>query len=136
MRATRQTELENEFPTHVVCDWLGNSPRVAHKHYLKTMEAHFERATGGSPGGTDPAPGGANVAPTTDADDCQPLPQPEAGKEVVSETLSPQEVTSTHLMGLSRPVTTCLNPTKTALLGGGGSPGGSESALALAAAPG
>jgi len=27
-------------------------------------------------------------------------------------------------MGLSRPVTTCLNPTKTALLGGGGSPGG------------
>ncbi len=27
LRATRQTELEETFPTHVVCEWLGNSPR-------------------------------------------------------------------------------------------------------------
>ena len=43
-RATRQTELENSFPTHVVCSWLGNSPTVAHRHYLRVTEGHFERA--------------------------------------------------------------------------------------------
>ena len=44
MRASRQTELENDFPTHVVCAWLGNSPAVAHKHYLKVTEDHMQRA--------------------------------------------------------------------------------------------
>jgi hypothetical protein len=28
-RASRQTELQREFPLHVVCSWLGNSPRIA-----------------------------------------------------------------------------------------------------------
>jgi integrase len=44
MRASRQTELEETFPTHVVCAWLGNSPTTARKHYLFTTEEHFERA--------------------------------------------------------------------------------------------
>jgi hypothetical protein len=26
-RASRQTELQREFPLHVICSWLGNSPR-------------------------------------------------------------------------------------------------------------
>ncbi|MFN7730406.1 MAG: hypothetical protein ACK5OB_00790 [Pirellula sp.] len=26
MRASRQPELQREFPIHVVCSWLGNSP--------------------------------------------------------------------------------------------------------------
>lgn len=46
LRATRQTELEEEFPTHVVCAWLGNSERVASKHYLQVTDAHFDRALG------------------------------------------------------------------------------------------
>jgi hypothetical protein len=44
LRSTRQTELENQFPTHVVCKWLGNSPQVAQKHYLKVTDDHFELA--------------------------------------------------------------------------------------------
>lgn len=44
LRSTRQTELENQFPTHVVCKWMGNSPQVAHKHYLKVTAEHFEQA--------------------------------------------------------------------------------------------
>ena len=44
LRASRQTELENEFPSHVVCDWLGNSESVARKHYLQTTEDHFKEA--------------------------------------------------------------------------------------------
>ncbi len=44
LRATRQTELEDLFPTHVVCKWLGNSPRTARKSYLQVTEAHFKKA--------------------------------------------------------------------------------------------
>ena len=44
LRMSRQTELENQFPTHVVCKWIGNSPQIAQKHYLKVTEEHFEQA--------------------------------------------------------------------------------------------
>ncbi len=44
-RSSRQTELEEHFPTHVVCAWLGNSPETARKHYLKVRESHFEAAS-------------------------------------------------------------------------------------------
>ena len=44
-RSSRQTELEAEFPLHVVCKWLGNSERTARKHYLKVRESHFEQAS-------------------------------------------------------------------------------------------
>ena len=45
LRATRETELAEEFPMHVVCDWIGNSEVIAAKHYLQTTDEHFERAT-------------------------------------------------------------------------------------------
>jgi len=44
LRSTRQTELEELFPSHVVCSWIGNSERVAAKHYLQVTEDHFARA--------------------------------------------------------------------------------------------
>ncbi|MBC8107953.1 MAG: hypothetical protein H7Z14_15295 [Anaerolineae bacterium] len=44
MRSTRQTELSEMYPEHVVCSWLGNSSRVARKHYLQLTDAHFEKA--------------------------------------------------------------------------------------------
>ncbi|MEO1994523.1 MAG: phage integrase SAM-like domain-containing protein [Planctomycetaceae bacterium] len=44
LRASRQTELQEIFPTHVVCKWMGNSPKVAQKHYLQTTEEHFAKA--------------------------------------------------------------------------------------------
>ncbi len=44
MRSTRQTELSESFPSHVVCGWLGNSRVVAEKHYLQTTEEHFAKA--------------------------------------------------------------------------------------------
>lgn len=47
LRMSRQTELQNSFPTHVVCKWLGNSAQVAQKHYLKVTAEHFEQAVGG-----------------------------------------------------------------------------------------
>ena len=44
MRATRETELVEQYPAHVVCGWIGNSQVVAQKHYLQTTEQHFARA--------------------------------------------------------------------------------------------
>lgn len=44
LRASRQTELQETYPVHVVCAWMGNSPKVAQKHYLQVTEEHFEKA--------------------------------------------------------------------------------------------
>ncbi|QDU11413.1 hypothetical protein [Gimesia aquarii] len=45
-RSSRQTELEQQFPTYVVCAWLGNTPTVARKHYLTVTDNHFDDAAG------------------------------------------------------------------------------------------
>jgi hypothetical protein len=47
LRASRQTELANEFPLHVVTDWIGNSPEIADRHDLKTTDDHFKKAASG-----------------------------------------------------------------------------------------
>ncbi len=44
LRASRETELCETFPLHVVVGWLGNTARIAAKHYLQTTDEHFERA--------------------------------------------------------------------------------------------
>ena len=44
LRATRQTELTEIMPGHVVCAWLGNTEDVAKAHYLQVTEAHFIKA--------------------------------------------------------------------------------------------
>jgi hypothetical protein len=47
MRASRQTELQREFPLHVVCSWLGNSPRIAQQSYLLVTEDGVSRTVAG-----------------------------------------------------------------------------------------
>lgn len=46
LRASLETKLANEFPLHVVTVWLGNTPRVAERHYLQVTPEHIARATG------------------------------------------------------------------------------------------
>jgi len=43
-RGSRETELCEKWPEHVVCSWLGNSQIVARKHYLQTTDEHFRQA--------------------------------------------------------------------------------------------
>jgi integrase len=45
LRATRETELLAKYPAKDVTGWLGNSPKVAAKHYAMAMEESFIRAT-------------------------------------------------------------------------------------------
>ncbi|TWU21807.1 tyrosine-type recombinase/integrase [Bythopirellula polymerisocia] len=47
LRASRETELANEYPLHVVTAWLGNTPKVATKHYLQVTDDHFRKAAAG-----------------------------------------------------------------------------------------
>ena len=57
LRSTRETELLKDFPIHVVCGWIGNTERIARRHYLQITDADFDRATGQ----TDSNPGAAQV---------------------------------------------------------------------------
>jgi integrase len=48
LRSTRETELVEDYPIHVVCAWIGNSAKVATKHYLQVREEDFNRAAMGA----------------------------------------------------------------------------------------
>ena len=45
LRSTRQTELTERWPQHVVCAWIGNSQKVAQSHYLQVLDEYFEQAS-------------------------------------------------------------------------------------------
>lgn len=45
LRASCETELVERFPVQTVTAWLGNSPKVALKHYLRVLPEHFDRAS-------------------------------------------------------------------------------------------
>ena len=44
LRSTRETELAETYPLHVVVSWLGNSQLIAAKHYLQVTDDHFAQA--------------------------------------------------------------------------------------------
>lgn len=46
LRSTRETELMESYPAHVVFLWIGNSEAVAREHYLQVTDTHFEKAVG------------------------------------------------------------------------------------------
>ncbi len=48
LRSTRQTELSDSLPAHVVSCWMGNSPEVAREHYLQVTDEHFASVAVGS----------------------------------------------------------------------------------------
>jgi len=54
MRATRATELADQFPSHVASAWLEHSEQIADRHYRQTTGTHYARAiaqpTGAMPG--------------------------------------------------------------------------------------
>ena len=44
LRSTRETELMECYPSHVVCAWMGHTQAVASKHYLQVTDDHFAAA--------------------------------------------------------------------------------------------
>lgn len=49
LRASRETELMQNHPIHVVTAWIGNTPNIALGHYLQTLDADFEKAIQAEP---------------------------------------------------------------------------------------
>ncbi len=82
LRSTRETELMDRWPAHVVCAWIGNSQRIAEKHYLQVTQEHFEQA----------AQNAAQYQEVTDSNELN------ADLEVNSEADVLQEVTSKYLL--------------------------------------
>jgi len=44
LRASRETELASEYPLHVATNWIGNTARIAERHYLQVPDSYYERA--------------------------------------------------------------------------------------------
>jgi len=44
LRSSRETELMERHPAHVVLAWIGHTARVARSHYLQTTDSDFDRA--------------------------------------------------------------------------------------------
>jgi len=44
MRSSRETELAQKYPLHVVTAGIGNSAMIAAKHYLQVTEEDFAKA--------------------------------------------------------------------------------------------
>lgn len=70
LRASMATDLAGRFPAHVAAEWLGHSVTVAAKHYLQTLDSHYDlanvpQAVSGTRGGTivaqESAPQGART---------------------------------------------------------------------------
>jgi len=73
-RSTRETELCETFPEHVVAQWLGNSQTVARRHYLQITDEHFRRAAQ-APTGAAQNP--AQSEPVLPREDSPEAPGPE-----------------------------------------------------------
>jgi len=83
MRASRETELTQHHPLHVVVAWIGNSAAIATRHYLQVTDADYDKANlGGAESGAlgaqnqaqQPAAGcGGEPQETTQAPDNQGL---------------------------------------------------------------
>lgn len=63
LRSSRETELLEEFPVHVVALWMGHDAKVSLKHYAQTTEEHFDRAASGAKSGSQRAQNAAQRVP-------------------------------------------------------------------------
>jgi integrase len=45
LRESAETDLATRFPLHTVTAWLGNTPKIATKHYLMVTDADFDLAS-------------------------------------------------------------------------------------------
>ena len=77
LRVSRETELKEESPFHVVCAWIGNSTVIVAQHYFTVSDAHFAKADcatsdrgSAESGALRVAKGARNAAQPTRATEC------------------------------------------------------------------
>jgi len=93
LRSTRETELADQFPTHVASAWIGNSVPVAAKHYLQVTEDHFKQA----------AQNAAQKPRETSGNDANPKPDTAGGEDISSNDFNtlPKKTTPYAMQGAS-----------------------------------
>jgi hypothetical protein len=86
-------------PTHVVAEWLGNSPKTALAHYTQVTEEHYQKAL------QNPVQQGADVARTEPQVEHKEKPDGEEMRELTTYCMSLQDnpMTPTGFEPVSRP---------------------------------
>ena len=98
LRATRQTELAEKFPAHVVCAWIGNTRAVAGKHYLQITSQHFDQASR-EPSNIEAAQNPAQQSHATARDDSQPKPGAQQKAPVLQGLAMPCDIVYKCIVG-------------------------------------
>ena len=88
-----ETELAAVYPMHVVCAWIGNTERIAAKHYLQVTEAYFAEAAGKS--GAPAAQNQAQQAAACSRREPQQTQKPRENPGVLQECAAPCETVRT-----------------------------------------
>lgn len=105
MRASRATELADEFPSHVCAAWLGHTERVADTFYRQVTDSHFQRATKElQKAGQNPGQYGADsdgLAQIGESEDCQ-KPQKNQSESTPCEDLTNEGIAATGLEPVTR----------------------------------
>lgn len=100
LRSTRETELMETFPAHVVCAWIGNSEAVARKHYLQVTDDHFTKAVRSAAGEDSPP---AEAAPPERQAVRNPVQQRTASERIAPHVEMACDRKSLTLQGLATP---------------------------------
>lgn len=82
LRVSRQTELVQTFPAHVVCSSMGNSEAVAGEHYLHTTDNDFQKAA------QIPTQSGTEMVESDGKPGIRPMGENEKGPEFPSLSIS------------------------------------------------
>jgi len=119
LRSSRETELCERFPMHVVTAWLGHTEEIARKHYCQVTDEHFRQASA-------PAQRAALALQQPAENAGTPKKRPGAGSE--SEDSGPDRKATVY-HDLQESTTTCaahVNPCAATRNGWGGirTPGG------------
>jgi integrase len=83
LRSSRETELLESFPIHVVAHWMGHDARVSLKYYAQTTDDHFDRASGGAESGARAAQNRAQQIATANGEESHEQTENVANTEVV-----------------------------------------------------
>lgn len=114
MRASRETELMDEFPIKDVCTWIGNSPKVAMEHYAMRRQESFDRAAGldGCPNGW-PKNGSSGQSPATSEpqprEDAAPNDQEKQGPNALLATAGNSRQNEKSRPGRTSADSSCVN---------------------------
>jgi hypothetical protein len=76
LRSSRETELLEAFPLHVVAQCMGRSPAVSVRHYAQLTHEHFDRAARGAESGARAAQNRAQQDPAAARGESQAEPEP------------------------------------------------------------